>query len=64
MDKERKQKRSNDDRVIRSYSQVAEQLRLRHGWKLSKDRVCQICVAAENKIREALTELMADEVLS
>lgn len=64
MDKERKQKRPGDDRVIRSYSQVAEQLRLRHGWKLSKDRVCQICVAAENKIRLAMIELMTGEVLS
>lgn len=63
MGKERMQKRANDDRVVRSYPQVAEQLRRRHGWNLSSVRVCQICTAAESKIWLAMMKLIAEEGL-
>lgn len=45
--------------VARSYTEVAAELERRHGWKLSKVRVQQLCWRAEQKIKRALAGVMA-----
>lgn len=47
--------------AIRTHEQVAEQLRLRHGWTMSSNTVRLICRSAENKIRRAMAEFVEKE---
>jgi hypothetical protein len=37
-----------------TYREIAAIVQFKHGWKMSKSRVQQICVTAEKKLAEAL----------
>lgn len=49
--------RGDDGLAVRSYAEVARELERRHGWKLSRVRIQQLCARAEQKLRERLKTL-------